>query len=88
MSVIKMIKEMFSMNTMTPKDAVEIIRKAYPELEVSSCKDYGADYLVTAHRSPNDMYPFYLVNKTDGFIRPYSIADNPSRYYNTKDLDI
>ena len=55
MSIIKMIKELFCINAMTPKDAVEIIRKAYPELEVSSCKDYGADYLVTAHKSPDDM---------------------------------
>lgn len=72
---------------LTPQEAVDLIRTKYPDLIVVSCKDYKTDYLVTAYKTPEDMDPFYLVDKRGGFIRGYTIALNPSRYYDTDDLD-
>lgn len=75
---------------MSPKDAIAIVKADIggPDVTVISCKNYGADYLVTAFKDPDDMDPFYLVNKLDGSIRYYTIAENPARYYNTPDLKI
>ncbi len=72
---------------LTPQDAVNLIRAKNPDLQVVSCKDYKTDYLVTAYKTPDDMDPFFLVDKRTGFIRGYTIAMDPSRYYDTDDLD-
>ncbi|MCR5593871.1 MAG: hypothetical protein K6F79_09035 [Saccharofermentans sp.] len=73
---------------MTPKKAVQTFIKEYPSLKIVSLKDYYNAYLITAYKTPDEMDPFYLVDKTDGFIRRYTIAENPSKYYDTKDIDI
>ena len=71
---------------MTPSEAVGLVRKDYPSVRVDSCKDYGPDYLVTAYSSPNEMEPFYLVDKRTGYIRKTSISADLDRYYKAKDL--
>ena len=71
---------------MTPSEAVGLVRKDYPSARVDSCKDYGSDYLVTAYSSPNEMEPFYLVDKLSGYIRKTSISADLDRYYKAKDL--
>ena len=72
---------------LTHQDAVNLIRAKHPDLLVVSCKDYKTDYLVTAYKTPEDMDPFFLVDKRTGIIRRYTIAMDPSRYYDTVDLD-
>lgn len=71
---------------MSPIQAVNIIKKKYPNLKVVSCKDYDGDYLVTAYETEEDLDPFYLVNKSTGEIEPYTIAEDPNRYYSAKEL--
>ena len=73
-------------NKLTPQDAVDLIRSTYPDLQVVSCKDYRTDYLITAYKTPNDMDPFFLVDKRNGSITGYTIAMDPDRYYETKNM--
>lgn len=75
---------------MTPKEAIAIV-KAYtkdPDITIASCKNYKTDYLITAFKTPEDIDPFYLVNKTDGFVRRYTIAEDLVRYYDTPEVKI
>ena len=67
----------------SPEKAIFIFQKTYPDLMIVSVKDYGTDYLITAYKSPNETDPFYLMEKSGGFIRRYSIAIDPDRYYKT-----
>lgn len=71
---------------MSPTQAANIIKKKYPNLKVVSCKDYGDDYLVTAYKTEEDLDPFYLINKSTGEIEPYTIAEDPNRYYSAEEL--
>lgn len=71
---------------MTPKEAVDIVKKSNSSLTIDCCKDYGTDFLITAFENSDDMDPFYLVNKRDGSVRGYTIAENPTRYYNTPNV--
>lgn len=71
---------------MTSTEAINVIKENYPKLKVVSCKDYGNEYLVTAYKSEDDLDPFYLVNKSTGEIEPYTIAEDPNRYYSAKEL--
>lgn len=71
-----------------PKKAVELFKAEYPSLKIRSVKDYKTDYLITAFNDPEEQDPFYLVNKTDGFIRRYTIAEDPARYYDTPDIKV
>ena len=71
---------------MTPSEAVAQVRKDYPSARVDSCKDYDDSYLVTAYSSPDEMDPFYLVDKRTGYIRKTTISADLDRYYKTKNL--
>ena len=71
-----------------PKRAVELFKAEYPSLKIRSVKDYKTDYLITAFNDPDEQDPFYLVNKTDGFMRRYTIAEDPARYYDTPDIKV
>ena len=71
---------------MTPSEAVGLVRNDYPSVSVDSCKDYGDSYLITAYSSPDEMDPFYLVDKRTGYIRKTTISADLDRYYKTKNL--
>ncbi len=71
---------------MTPFEAVGLVRKEHPSAKVDSCKDYGDSYLITAYSSPDEMDPFYLVDKRTGYIRKTTISADLDRYYKTKNL--
>lgn len=75
---------------MRAKEAVAVVKSfiGNPDATVVSCKNYKTDFLITAFEDPDDLDPFYLVDKVNGFTRKYSIADDPDRYYNTPDIDI
>jgi hypothetical protein len=75
---------------MTAKDAIAIVKSNIgdPNVTIASCKNYKTDYLVTAFKDPNELDPFYLVNKVDGSVRRYTIAEDPARYYQTPEAKI
>ena len=73
---------------MTPKQAIAIVTSGRPNLQVVSVKNYQSDYLVTAFEDQEELDPFYLVNKANGSMRKYTIADDLDRYYNTPDVEI
>lgn len=57
--------------------------------KIDSCKDYGQQYLFTAFitdDSSNEIDPFYLVNKITGKVMPYTIAEDPDKYYSAREL--
>jgi hypothetical protein len=71
---------------MSPIEAINIIKKMNKRLKIVSCKDYGDDYIITAYENEDDLDPFYLVNKKTGKIEPYTIAEDPNKYYSAKEL--
>ena len=73
---------------MTPTDAINTFKKSNPDVNIVSCKDYGTDFLITAYKTKDEMDPFYLINKNNGSIRNYTIAENLTKYYDTPDINI
>lgn len=74
----------------TAKLCKERLEKFDPNLSVTSVKDYGTDFLVTYLYEGSDRVPdpFLLVNKKNGNISSYTIAEDPARYYSTPDVEI
>lgn len=70
----------------TIDECVAAFKKHNPKAKIVSCKDYGDHYLFTIYESPDDIDPFYLVNKNTGVVENYTIATNPDRYYRAKEL--
>lgn len=71
---------------MTYQEAINLLKNYNHNLKVESCKDYDEYYLITAYETEEDFDPFYLVNKSTGEIEPYTIAEDPNRYYSAKEL--
>lgn len=71
-------------------EAADILRKKNPTIkEITECKDYGSDYLFVAFETDdkrNEIDPFYLVDKNNGKIRNYTIAEDPSKFFSAKSL--
>lgn len=72
----------------TAKLCKEQLEKSDPNLSVISIKDYGTDFLITYLYKNSDEAPdpFLLVNKKDGTVKSYTIAENPAKYYSTPDI--
>lgn len=71
-------------------EAADILRKKNPEIkEITECKDYGSDYLFVAFETDdkrNEIDPFYLVDKYNGKVRNYTIAEDPVKFFSAKNL--
>lgn len=71
-------------------EAADILRKKNPEIkEITECKDYGTDYLFVAFETDdhrNEIDPFYLVDKNNGKVRNYTIAEDTNRFFSAKSL--
>lgn len=70
----------------TVEQCVESFKKSSPKIKIVSCKDYEDYYLFTAYVNDDELDPFYLVDKESGDIYPYTISEDPSKYYNAKEL--
>lgn len=72
----------------TPNFCKEKLEKFDPNLSVTSIKDYGTDYLVTyLYKGKDDIPdPFFLIDKENGNISSYTIAEDPAKYYSTSDI--
>ena len=73
---------------MSAREAMTSLLEYDSKLKVASCKDYGKDWLFTAFTQENDVDPFYLVNKETGKIAHYTIAENPQKYYSSKNVSL
>lgn len=69
--------------------AADLLLRSDNSLKITSCKDYGKDYLFTALKNGNERSfdPFYLVDKHTGKINGYSIAEDPNKYYDTPEIN-
>lgn len=68
---------------MTAKKAAELLKKYNPKLDIQECRDYGSDFIFVAPAKDDEsnIDPFYLVNKVTGRVHPYTVAENPSKFY-------
>lgn len=71
-------------------EAADILRKKNPTIkEITECKDYGSDYLFVAFETDdkrNEIDPFYLVDKNNGKVRNYTIAEDIDKFFSAKNL--
>ncbi len=70
----------------TIDECIAAFKQNNAKAKIVSCKDWGDHYLFTIYESPEDIDPFYLVNKETGSVEHYTIAEDPSKYYSTKEL--
>lgn len=75
---------------LTARSCKEQIEKINPDLVVKSVKDYGNSFLITYlyKNNENTPDPFLLVNKRDGKVSNYTIAEDLNKYYSTPDIFI